>query len=200
MSSRPDVQAMHRRRRSRTRRRILDAALALLEERPWSEISLEQIMARADLSRTAFYRHFDDRQLLLLALLEDVGVRLEDVPARWQDGVGDPETELRAALLELATVYMRHGRLLAAIADVSADDADVRAVYRGLVERLSAAVARRLASDPRRPVEDPEEVAYALIWMNEAYLKSRFGRTPLGDPQRAAAALAEVWIATTRGA
>jgi len=44
---------------------------------------------------------------------------------------------------------MRHGRLLGAIADVAADDPEVRAVYLGLVDRLAAAVAQRLADDPQ---------------------------------------------------
>lgn len=202
MSARPDVQARHRLRRRDTRRRILDAALALLEDRPWHEISLEQIMSRAELTRTAFYRHFEDRQLLLLALLEDVGVRFEDVPAAWERGAGDPIVELRRAVAELTGMYARHGRLLGAIAEAAAEDPDVRAVYVGLADRLIEAAAERIAADVaagRSRVADPPAVAAALIWMNEAYLQSQFGRAPLGDPERVAAALAEVWVATIYG-
>jgi AcrR family transcriptional regulator len=198
----PDVQAQHRLRRRDTRRRILDAALAMLEDRPWHEISLEQIMGRAELTRTAFYRHFEDRQLLLLALLEDVGVHLGDIPADWERGVDDPAAELRRALGELTTVYARHGRLLAAIAGAATQDPDVRSVYLGLADRLIDAAAARIAAEVaagRSRVSDPPEVARALIWMNEAYLQGQFGRPPLGDPERAAAALAEVWLATIYG-
>ena len=202
MSTRPDVSTRHRARRRDTRRRILDAALALLEDRPWHEIALEEIMGRAELTRTAFYRHFGDRQLLLLALLEDVGVRLEDVPATWVRGAEDPAAELREAFDALTETYARHGRLLGAISEAAAHDAEVRAVYHGLADRLVAATAERIAAEVaagRSQVADPDEVARALIWMNEAYLQEQFGRAPLGDPQRAAATLAEIWLATIYG-
>jgi AcrR family transcriptional regulator len=202
MSTRPDVQARHRQRRRDSRRRILDAALQLLEDRPWSEISLGEIMRGAELSRTAFYRHFDDRQLLLLALMEDVGMRLEDLPIAWGNAEEDPIGGLRRALGELTAIYARHGRLLGAIAEAAGEDAEVRAVYLGLADRLVAIAAERIAADVaagRSRVADPQEVARVLIWANEAYLQDQFGRAPLGDPQRAAAALAEVWIPTVYG-
>lgn len=42
-------------------------------------------------------------------------------------------------------------------------------------------------------------MATALVWMNERSLQQRFGRPPLGDPQQAAEALAEIWIWTVYG-
>ena len=202
MSARPDVSRRHREQRESTRRRILDAGRALLEERPWSEVSLEAIAARADLTRTAIYRHFDDRRALLLALLEDVGLRLDLVADPWERGEGVGPEALRAALAELAGVFAEHGRLLRAIADERAEDRDVDAAYSELGARLTSSAAARIAREVaagRSRVEDPEEVAAALVWMNERYLLERFGRTPLGDPARAAAALAEVWIRTVYG-
>jgi TetR/AcrR family transcriptional regulator, ethionamide resistance regulator len=187
----------HRRRRLSTRGRILDAALALLEARPWHEISLEEIMRSAGLTRTAFYRHFDDREALLVALLEHIGVRLEQVPDAWRRAGGDPVTELRAAVSELVDVYGKHGRLLGALAEAANHNAQVRVLYLGLADRLISAVAERIATDVaagRSRISDPEEVARALIWMNERYLDMQFGRDVRGDPERASRALSEVWI------
>ncbi|MGZ6643883.1 MAG: TetR/AcrR family transcriptional regulator, partial [Solirubrobacteraceae bacterium] len=162
MSTRPDVQARHRRRRQATRQRILDATLELLQERPWHEIALEQIMARAQLTRTAFYKHFADRSGLLVACIEQLGVRLEDIPAAWERGAPDPAAALRSALDELVATDARHGRLLAAVADAAATDPGVRAAYLGLGDRLAAAAAQRIAADVaagRSRVADPAEVA-----------------------------------------
>lgn len=171
----------------------------LLEARPWSEIGLGDVMDGASLTRTAFYRHFADRRELLLAVLEDVGLRLDLVADAWERAAGDPAEPLSAALRDLADLFHRHGRLLRAIADAAAEDRGVAAVYRELGARLSASTAERITLEVaagRSAVEDPEEVATALVWMNERYLLERFGQPPLGDPARAAAALLEVWSRT----
>ena len=202
MPARPDVKERHRERRELSRRRILDAARDLLEDRPWSQVGIEDVTHRAELTRTAFYRHFDDRQALLLALIDDVGVGLGLVADPWQRGEGDPITALRAALRELAGVYHQHGRLLCAIADAATQDPEVAALYADLGARLSAAAAQRIeieVAEGRSAVADPQEVGAALVWMNERYLLDRFGQVPLGDPDRAADALAEVWLRAVYG-
>jgi AcrR family transcriptional regulator len=199
MTERPDVRRRHRERRLATRRRLLDATAALLEDRPWSEVTLEDVTSRARLTRTAFYRHFRDQRALLLALLEDLGVRLDLVADAWERGDGDHVAQLRAALVELVGVFHRHGRLLRAVADAATQDREVAQLYAGLGERLSTSAAERIAAEVaagRSRVSDPEEVAAALVWMNERYLLDRFGRAPLADPARTADALAEVWLAT----
>lgn len=202
MASRPDVRARHRARRERTRRRILDTAFALLEDRRWHEITLEQVMAEAGLTRTAFYRYFPSRETLLVGLLEELAVQLEDLPSEWQQGTGDPIPELRRAVAALTALYTRVGRLLNAVAEAATHDDQIRGLYMGLADRLVASVAARIAAEVeagRSEVEDPVEVARALIWMNEGYLQAQFGREPLGDHARAADALSDVWIATVYG-
>ncbi len=47
-------------------------------------------MRGAELTRTAFYRHFDDRQLLLVALLDELGGGFDTVAAPWTE-VDDAE-------------------------------------------------------------------------------------------------------------
>jgi TetR/AcrR family transcriptional regulator, ethionamide resistance regulator len=202
MTRRPDVRARQSVRRKGTQARILDVSLALLEQQRWHDITLEQVMAEAGLTRTAFYRHFPSRHALLVALLEYVGIRIEDLPTAWQDGTGEPLAELRQAVEALTTLYAQVGRLLAAVAEAAAENEQIHSLYSGLADRLIAAVAKRIAADVqagRSEVKDPLEVARALIWMNEAYLLSQFGREQSGDVTRASAALSDVWIATVYG-
>lgn len=202
MTARPDVSRRHAERREQSRRRILDAARDLLEDRPWSQVGIEDVTQRAELTRTAFYRHFDDRQALLLAVLDDVGVGLDRIADPWEQGEGAPEETLRDALDELVRVYHEHGRLLRAIADASTQDPEVAALYADIGARLSASAAERIATEVaegRSRVADPQEVGSALVWMNERYLLDRFGQAPLGDPQRAADALTEIWLRAVYG-
>lgn len=200
--TRDDVRAAARRRRRDARRRILDSARRLLEERPWHAITLEEVMTDAALTRTTFYRHFDDRDLLLVALLEEIGAELDAAGEPWKRGAEDPIAELRANLRTLTDLFHAHGRLLQALSDAAAQDSELRRAYLTLADRLVETSAARITAEVdagRSAVRDPAEVAAALVWCNERYLLTRFGRHPLADPATAAAALAEVWITTIYG-
>jgi AcrR family transcriptional regulator len=188
-----------RSRRRDVRRRILDAAAELIEERPWHEISLEQVMARADLSRTAFYRHFDERSDLLLALLDESGVGDDPAGAVWKQDLDDPVAAVRRGCELLTDLFVRHGRLLRASAEAAVSDPAVAQVYGAFAESFVATTAERLEADRqagRSHVQNVREVARALVWMNERYLMECFGRRPFSaDPEDAAAALSEIWTA-----
>ena len=58
------------------RERIVAAAERLLRERAYRELSVEQVMAEARLSRTIFYRHFDSLAGVVAALLADIEAEL----------------------------------------------------------------------------------------------------------------------------
>ncbi|HXX29719.1 MAG TPA: TetR family transcriptional regulator [Myxococcaceae bacterium] len=55
-----------------SRRRILDAALSLVERRGGADVTMADIAGAAGLSRQAVYLHFADRAALLLALVRHV--------------------------------------------------------------------------------------------------------------------------------
>src|SRR5690349_24665523 len=78
----------HREQRESTRREILAAADRFLRERPYRELSVEVVMAETGLTRTAFYRHFDDVTDLVLRLLSDLGSELFAIAERWGSGAG----------------------------------------------------------------------------------------------------------------
>jgi len=58
------------RRISRTRRLMLDALMALIEERGYENITVQDILDRADVGRSTFYAHFRDKDELLLSWFE----------------------------------------------------------------------------------------------------------------------------------
>lgn len=198
-----DLQARRRAHRQNARRRLLDAAHSLLEKRPWAEISLDDIASAAEVARTAFYRHFEDRQHLLMAMLDDVGLELDHVADDWMADSDDPVAELRRSLNGLTAVFAEHGRLIQAISDTARHDTEIDALYQALADRLATATARRIEADVaagRSRIAQPAEVARALTWMNERYLLARFGRPPFADPATVTGALATVWINTLYGA
>ncbi len=63
--------ALQAEQRQRTRALILAAATELFNERGYSETSIAPILARAAVSRAAFYAHFDSKLALICAIAEE---------------------------------------------------------------------------------------------------------------------------------
>jgi TetR/AcrR family transcriptional regulator, ethionamide resistance regulator len=190
-----------RRRRKDSEREILEAAERVLRERPFRELTVDDLMAATSQSRTAFYRHFTDRQDLLVHLIRDLNEELWDMSASWLRGSGDPLVEGRQSLERLADVYATHGPLLRAIAEAASYDANVEGVYRGLVQGFVDATAARIRRDVaagRTSLAHPDHVAAALVWMTERHLAATFGRVGATDADRAAAleTLFAIWMRT----
>ena len=188
--------------RRNARQRILDAASSLLEEHRWADLRLEDVMAGAGLSRTAFYRHFDDRHALLLAMLDEVRDRVGGTGLAWKNGVGDPVAALCTGLAELADAMAAHGRLMQAIVESSAYDPDIRTARVQMEDRFAEVTADRIRADVatgRSRVRSPDLVAEALVRMNESVLLEAFGRPPYPDRDEVVATICEVWIATVYG-
>ena len=199
-----ELQGRRRAQRRDARRRLLDAAHGLLEQRGWTEISLEDIAEAAQVARTAFYRHFEDRQHLLTAMLDDVGLELDHVADTWTAESDGGIEELRRSLSGLTDIFVEHGRLLQAISDTARHDAEIGALYGALAESLVTATAARIDRDiatgrSRVPPNESSEVARALTWMNERYLLASFGRAPFSDPAAVLNALYTIWINTLYG-
>jgi TetR/AcrR family transcriptional regulator, ethionamide resistance regulator len=187
-----------REQREQTRRRILAAADAFLRERPYRELSVEVVMTRTGLTRTAFYRHFDDVPDIVLRLLEDVGGELYAVAHRWSESAGhDYPNAAHAGLAGIVDFFVRHGRLVRAVADAAATDEQIEQGYAAFVNAFTEMIAvtlDRLVASDRLDVPDSRAMARALNLMNEAYLLDAFGREPIGDRDVALATLETIWL------
>jgi AcrR family transcriptional regulator len=62
----------------RTRRRIHDAFLTLVETRDVAEISVSDVTTQAGLNRTTFYLHYQDIHALLDAVIDEIMDRLQE--------------------------------------------------------------------------------------------------------------------------
>jgi AcrR family transcriptional regulator len=196
-SSRIELRDRRRRRREESERQILDAAEGLLRERPYRDLTVDDVMVAAGQSRTAFYRHFKDRQDLIIRLLGDLAAELYETASTWLAGSGDPLAEGREATALLVGAWAEHGTLLRAIAEAASYDDEVERVYHGLVQVFVDATIERLERDAaagRVVVPDVRETAIALCWMTERYLTITFGRPGGGDRATAIEVLHAIWI------
>jgi AcrR family transcriptional regulator len=201
----PAVTTRRRRRRSpeEAEQEIIAAAEALLRERPFRELTVDEVMRRTDLSRPSFYVYFRDRHHLVLRVVEHIGGELFTVSDRWYPAEGDGRALVRAATEGIVAVFAEHGPVLRALADAAADDPGVEAAYHALVESFitptAAHIEREIAAGRILPL-DAGETAKALVWMMERYLSLSLGREPATDPEVVAETLATIWGRVLYGA
>ena len=207
MSARGESRAGSGRRRRRTpeaaEREIVDAAEALLREKPFRELTVDDLMRRTGLSRPSFYVYFSDRHDLVLKVVEHLGGELFAMSERWYSGSGDGPALVREAIDGLVGVFAEHGPVLRALADAAAEDQRVEAAYVALLQRFVDATARHIeheiAAGRILPL-DPVPTATALTWMMERYLQLRLGRTPDAPVEPIADALSTIWSRVLYGA
>src|SRR3954471_11291722 len=184
--ARPSVSVGEVETGSRRRRRtpevaeaeIVAAAEALLRERSFRELTVDEVMRRTDLARPSFYVSFRDRHHLMLKVVEHIGAELRTMSQRWYTGSGDGPAQAREAMEGFVEVYAQHGAVLRALADAAADDPEVERVYSGLVQSFVDVTARHIEKEieaGRMLPLDAKETARALVWMMERYLNRSMG-------------------------
>ena len=200
----PGVPARRRRRTPEVaEREIIAAAEALLRERPFRELTVDEVMRRTDLSRPSFYVYFRDRHHLVLRVVEHLGAELFAMSDRWLKGTGDGPQLAREALEGVVEVYATHGPVMRALADAAADDPGVEQAYTAIVQAFVDATARHIEAEiaaGRILPLDAAETARALVWMMERYLNLSFGREPPAEPRAVADTLTTIWTRVLYGA
>jgi AcrR family transcriptional regulator len=191
------------RRRRRTpeaaQREIIEAAEAFLRERPFRELTVDEVMRRTGLSRPSFYVYFRDRHTLILRLVELLQGELLTVANRWYESEGGGAQVLKEALEGVVAVYGRHAAVMRALADAAVDDREVERAYDALVRGFVEATGEHIQAEVRagliEPL-DPVETAKALIWMTERYLYHSFGPTHRVAAGRVIETLTALWTRT----
>jgi AcrR family transcriptional regulator len=175
-----------------TRRRLLDAAHALLDERRVRDVSVVEIARRAGTSPATFYQYFKDVEeatlQLALEAAEEVPAVLEPLATDWRGPQG-----LEAAR-RLVDAFVRHWdahHSVLLFRNVAAEQGDrrfrkarIRAIH-PLIEALAARVEEARKAGDVSPEVHPQAAAAALASILErlaAYhqeLESLVGRDEL---------------------
>ncbi len=193
------AQTKVRQSREESRRRIVDAASELVRERSYASLTVDEVMSRAGIGRTLFYRHFDDLGDVLLRAGREAIEELYAAQEKLAQGREAFDAEsIRDALAAAVVVYRRHGPVLRAVAEATADDkriAEGQDEIRRRFDELVALSLRDAVAAGASPVADYDETARALNLLNENYLRDAFGGEPRVSEETAVRTLSEIWLA-----
>lgn len=124
---------------SNTRRQpILEAMVRVVGSKGYRETSVADVIAEADVSRTTFYKHFEDKHECFLAAYDTVVERVVgEVTARC-DGERDWLERVRIGLGTIVEMFALDPALArTAVVEVSAAGADARARHWNALVRLT---------------------------------------------------------------
>ncbi len=90
------------RRRVRTRAALLRAGQTLFAARSVDGVSIDDIVAAADVAKGSFYNHFPDKDALAQALADQARRSAEALAAKVGDGIADPAERVARAVCGFA--------------------------------------------------------------------------------------------------
>jgi AcrR family transcriptional regulator len=199
-ATRSRTRAAAHERRAATERAILEATESLLEQEPFRDLTVEDVMSKAGLTRTAFYRYFPDLESVVVRLMGQLVDELHDASAQWLSS-SDPASQLHDSLLQFATVYRDHGRLMQAFYDAAGAGPDLKDLWGATISALIAPIeahTQSLLAAGRVEVEYPTETIRALSVLTDRYLLDVYWKYDIVPIERPTAVLEQIWIRTLR--
>ena len=150
------------RRAGTTRHRLIAAASREFGSRPYSMVSLDDILAEAELTKGAMYFHFQSKQALALAIIEDLNemsrAAVADLLARKMSGL---ETLIDLVYL-LAVQNSQHEVARAGVRLLETLD-DATALWQSWIEFVTTLIGKAVTEGDVVDQHDPEDIAKMLV-------------------------------------
>jgi hypothetical protein len=165
------------RRTRRTRQLLRDSLLALLKEKRYDAISVQDIIERADVARSTFYVHYIDKDDLLVGKWGVFASNLGHQPAQTM------HEEKTSESIFPTRVWFQHiqaqNELLKIIAKDSAIDLAMKTLHGILRNDVQAKVGKHLQSDDSIPDSlVVEYMANALMTLIKWWVKQGMSYSP----------------------
>lgn len=149
----------------RTRQRIVEVAKGLFNRRGFSEVSIDQIMAEAGLTRGGFYHHFRSKEELFAAAVDSFACDTADTTIAEKYAQGLTAKELAVNLLStyLSEPHMedinQQCPMVALPSDIARAGKDVRRAYGKLAQRMTSVFQDSMIE---KNDEDKQDASYVL--------------------------------------
>jgi TetR/AcrR family transcriptional regulator, ethionamide resistance regulator len=187
-------------------RAILETAERLLEERPLSEISVDDLAKGAGISRPTFYFYFPSKDAVVLTIIDRLvaaaaGSREQALATLAQ---GDPRTGLRQGLEDLYAAFRSRRAVVLAAAELRTTNEEARKLWSEVMEAWVADVTAVIEAERARgaapPGQPARDLAIALVQMNERVQYASFaGDSPSLADDRVLDVLVDIWLRAIYG-
>lgn len=142
--------------KERTRARIVECARILFNRHGYDNVTIEMVMAEAELTRGGFYNHFKSKEELFAAAVSSF---LMGRGAQWRAGAGiDPTQPTREAASQMLAAYLSREHLgdldgqcpmIALPSDIARAHPEVQAAYQHLLTAMVGLYQSSLAEAGR---------------------------------------------------
>lgn len=148
---------------------VLAATNRLLAHHPLSQVSVEKIIAEAQVSRTAFYWHFNSKFDVLATLHRTViDEYLAEVDEFVTLDAENPDQAIRTLIQTTIDTAIKYPSVVRGVRENWQTDETLGVQYLAFMERFSTAVGKEI--DQQRalgvapPGPDSQQLATALLW------------------------------------
>ncbi|MDR9423947.1 MAG: HTH-type transcriptional repressor FabR [Marinobacter sp.] len=154
--------------KSRTRRALMDAALAHLnEDRGFGSLSLREVAREAGIAPTSFYRHFTDLDELGLALVDEGGVALRQLMRQARKRIVRDGSAISTSVDTFMEYLGNNANLFRLmLRERTGVSKTFRTAVKAEIDHVVTELAedlRRFAEEQDKPISDARLVAEAMV-------------------------------------
>jgi AcrR family transcriptional regulator len=150
-----------------SRTRILEAAFRLFAEQGYAATSVAQVCEAAGVAKTALYWHFDSKEGLLAAVLENTASAEIEAIQRAVAVEGEPVARLDQFMGHMRRLLAEQRGLLRLILGVALErsdaDAGTRRALRSVAQRIRTALAQGLEDAVGDRVPEADLIAHTVL-------------------------------------
>ena len=187
-------------------RAILVSAERLLEEKPLSEISVDDLARGAGISRPTFYFYFPSRDAVVLTIIERMipAITVAGHEQTLETIAEDPRAGLTQTLADLYATFKERKAVVLAAAELRTTNEEARELWARIMESwvsdVTAIIEGERANGAAPEGIPARDLAIALVQMNERVQHGAFvSESPSLSEDRSTDVLVEIWLRAIYG-
>lgn len=150
----------------RTRTRILEVLETLLAEAPYEQVTIAEVTRRADVTRPAFYFHFDTLGAAVSSLMERLFEDFAALAGDWYAHAGRSQpANLRKGMTDTVALWRRNAVVMDAMMRAAASDDAASRILDEWIDAFTSRAIPVVRADARGLEVAPDAVARMLVAM-----------------------------------